>query len=66
MLDDHRQDYRAYMLRLWRVEGGDRPMWRASVESPHTGERQAFADLKALFAFLEEKTVLADESTRSL
>jgi hypothetical protein len=26
------------------------------VESPHTGERQGFARLEALFAFLEEKT----------
>lgn len=66
MLDDDRQDYRAYMLRLWRVEEDDRPVWRASVESPHTGERHVFADLKALFAFLEERTVLTGESTRSL
>jgi len=48
--------YLAYMLRMWRVEAEDGPVWRASVESPHTGERQGFARLEALFAFLEEKT----------
>ena len=45
-----------YLLRLWRanIEGG--PVWRASVESPHSGERHGFANLGLLFAFLEEKT----------
>ena len=48
--------YLAYMLRLWRVEVEDGPTWRASLESPHNGERQGFASLEALFAFLVEKT----------
>jgi hypothetical protein len=33
------------MLRLWRVETEDGPAWRASVESPHTGERVGFGSL---------------------
>ena len=44
--------YRAYLLRLWaatETTGG----WRASLEDPHTGERQAFASLNELMAFLE-------------
>jgi hypothetical protein len=45
------------MLRLWLVNGGDGRTWRASLEDPHTGERQAFAGLPALFAFLEEQTL---------
>ena len=48
--------YLAYMLRLWQVSSGEEPIWRASLESPHTGERQGFAGLQALFAFLEEQT----------
>jgi hypothetical protein len=48
--------YLAYMLRVWRVEAEDGPVWRASLESPHTGERQGFANLQLLFAFLEKKT----------
>ena len=31
-------------------------MWRAALESPHTGERQAFADLPGLFAYLQRQT----------
>jgi hypothetical protein len=48
--------YLAYMLRLWQVNDGGKPAWRASVENPHSGERYGFANLDLLFAFLEEKT----------
>jgi hypothetical protein len=48
--------YLAYMLRLWQVDGGAKAAWRASLESPHTGERHGFASLGALVAFLEEQT----------
>jgi hypothetical protein len=48
--------YLAYMLRLWRVDTKEGTAWRASVESPHTGERRGFANLEALFVFLVEKT----------
>ncbi len=48
--------YLAYMLRLWRVNTEAGPVWRTSLEDPHTGERRGFADLEALFAFLDEKT----------
>ena len=50
------QGYLAYLLRLWQITSDGNIVWRASVESPHTGERHGFADLKALFAFLGEKT----------
>jgi hypothetical protein len=49
--------YLAYLLRLWRVNDDGKPVWRASLENPHTGERHGFANLQLLFAFLEEKTV---------
>lgn len=49
--------YTAYMLRLWLVGSREgRPVWRASLENPHTGELLTFGDTKALFAFLAERT----------
>lgn len=59
---DHRR-YFAYMLRLWEVSNEGKLVWRASLESPHTGERHGFADLEALFGFLMER---AEEMTLDL
>ena len=50
------QRYLAYMVRLWQVSSDGEVTWRASLESPHTGERHGFANLETLFAFLEERT----------
>lgn len=47
----------SYVLHLWQVERNGEPVWWASLENPRTGERQAFADLAELFAFLDEQTV---------
>lgn len=47
--------YTSYLLRLW-LEPGDSGQWRAMLESPLNGERQGFASLEALFAFLEQET----------
>jgi hypothetical protein len=53
------------MLRLWQA--GSRaglPVWRASLENPHTGERLAFGDTETLFAFLADLTAgRVDEKT---
>ncbi len=57
--------YLAYMLRLWQVNHQGSPVWRASLESPHTGERKGFADIKHLLAFLQEKTAPAAEINRT-
>ena len=54
MKKEHATDYRAFLLRLWRER--ESSPWRATVESPHTGERHGFANLELLFAFLEEQT----------
>jgi hypothetical protein len=49
--------YRAYLLRLWRVDGDDGgPVWRASLEEARSGERHGFADLARLYAFLDAQT----------
>ena len=45
--------YLSYMLRLWQTSSDGEQIWRASLESPGTGERQGFAGLKDLFDYLE-------------
>ena len=55
-MSTEQQRYFAYMLRLWQVSSDRDPIWRASVESPHSGERHGFANLERLFAFLAELT----------
>jgi hypothetical protein len=48
--------YLSYLLRLWRENGGDSPLWRASLERPEDGERLGFVSLADLFAFLDKET----------
>ena len=55
--------YIAYLLRLWQAEVQPQPVWHASLEDPHTGERMGFADLKSLWAFLEAQTANRDRNT---
>jgi hypothetical protein len=54
---DETDGYQAYLLRLWRVRYQGRWRWRASIDSPHTGECQVFATLAGLFTFLKDKTL---------
>ena len=46
-----REEYRSYLLRLWRVRGDGRD-WRALLENVETGERHGFASIELLVAFL--------------
>jgi hypothetical protein len=52
------RDYVSYLLRMWRdsTGGGVPPSeatpWRASLQSPHTGDLVGFARLNDLFEFL--------------
>lgn len=48
--------YLSYLLRLWQVRSEGELVWRASLESAHTGERQGFANLDDLFDFLQKQT----------
>ncbi len=48
--------YQAYLLRLWRVETENGPVWRAALEDAHSEIQQSFADLSELFAFLMKRT----------
>jgi hypothetical protein len=54
-LSDEPDAYQTYLLRLWRAQCQGKWQWRASIESRHTGERQSFASLEQLFAFLGER-----------
>jgi hypothetical protein len=47
-----RRVYVSYLLRLWRTGNEEKAAWRASLENPLTGERQGFASLEELVAFL--------------
>jgi hypothetical protein len=54
-MTEQRRGYVAYLLRLWQVNDGEATAWRASLESPQTGERRGFASLADLFTFLESE-----------
>jgi hypothetical protein len=47
--------YISYLLRLWQVGSAENVVWRASVESAHTGERKGFANLRDVCSFLEQE-----------
>ena len=61
-MNTKRQQYLSYLLRLWRendsvgAHGIETALWRASLESPQAGERQGFASLEELFAYLRRET----------
>ena len=46
----------AYLLRLWQARDAEGLCWRASLQDVHTGQRQGFAGLEALFEFLRART----------
>jgi hypothetical protein len=61
--------YRSYLIRLWRSESEDTPVWHASTEDTMTGERRNFASIKQLFCFLEQQThepQTADTTTQAV
>jgi uncharacterized protein (TIGR02246 family) len=59
-------DYLSYLLCLWRARERSpsnrrAAIWRASLQSPQTGERVSFATLEELFAFLRDQADLEPE-----
>jgi hypothetical protein len=48
-MTEPKREYMAYLLRLWQVRAMGTTGWRASLESPRTGECQGFARLDDLF-----------------
>ncbi|MCL4860199.1 MAG: hypothetical protein KJZ93_12360 [Caldilineaceae bacterium] len=57
--------YIAYLLRLWPERQAGVYVWRASLEDPHAGQRQGFADLERLFSFLRAETTQGAEGDSS-
>jgi hypothetical protein len=55
-MNKDRRRYLSYLLRLWQTDDGETQVWRASLDSPGTRERQGFASLEELFSFLEGQT----------
>ena len=53
--------YLSYLLRLWQIESEGQLVWRASLESPKTGQRQGFAGLAEMVAFLEGQMDMPDD-----
>jgi hypothetical protein len=51
-MDEPREGYRAYLLRLWQVSDKGQATCRASLENIHTGERLGFASLDRLVDYL--------------
>jgi hypothetical protein len=58
-------DYRSYLLRLWRVEGGRHAAWRASLRRVSSGEQVGFASLEELFDYLRAQTTQESERPTS-
>jgi hypothetical protein len=48
----HNDEYRSYLLRLWRTREDDQD-WRAQLEEVETGKRIGFASLEKLIEFLQ-------------
>lgn len=56
MVEEQRRRYTSYLLRLWQAESQGELVWRASLESPHSGQRWSFARLEELHTFLDQVT----------
>ena len=64
-MNDAQPRHLSYLLRVWTVDQNGTQIWRASLESPQTGERLGFPDLDTLFAFLRQQTSTTSEPTAS-
>jgi len=64
-----KSDYHAFLLRLWRENG--RSPWRASLDNPHTGEKETFSSIEQLWAHVQAQidpsiTVLTQETVSTI
>jgi len=46
--------YFSFLLRLWQAGNMDEPVWRASLENPHTREVVGFNNLSELITYLQQ------------
>jgi hypothetical protein len=54
-MSNEQPDYLSYLLRLWRVTGKGRTVWRASLESSLSGERQLFSNMFDVLQYLQQQ-----------
>lgn len=59
---EEQSDYVSFLLRLWRVSGGEAAVWRASLQDTLTDERMNFASLGDLVAFLRRQMGLVSDA----
>lgn len=65
--EDLNSGYLAYMLRMWRKkDGSGKPVWCASLQEPGSKNIDSFADMSALFAFLQGRTGVDTPSAHSV
>ena len=57
--------YFSYMLRIWLHIDSETPVWRASLEDPHTRKVIQFPHLAGLEAYLNELAASATPITPS-
>lgn len=58
--------YTSYLLRLWRVASEEGATWRASLESPHSGERWGFASVDEMCEFLRRHLQIAFDTDEGM
>jgi hypothetical protein len=56
--------YLSYLLRLWPARVENETIWRASLQSALSGQRQGFAGLDDLFDFLRQQTGVSTDQAR--
>ena len=54
-MPETQHDYASFLLRLWHAQEHGQSIWRASLESTQTGQRQNFTDLECLITFLKSQ-----------
>jgi hypothetical protein len=57
-------NYQSYLLRFWR-DLPDQP-WRTSLHCVASGEKFAFGEVRALFAFLAEQLLVDEQAAAQI
>lgn len=57
------KNYFSYLLRIWLQIDSETPVWRASLEDPHTRKVIQFPQLAELDAYLNEVTAPGTPTT---
>lgn len=55
-MNETQRGYVSYLLRMWQAQDNGDWVWRASLESPQTGQRWVFANLDEALAFVRRQS----------